>query len=207
MTSSLFAPNAALLEHFAHLPELLDVVGEETVETVRLDDIPEASGAEFVKLDVQGAELAVIEGAHRVLGSALAVHCEVEFVPLYEGQPLFGDIDRAMRQRGYDFHRFVDVQGRSFAPLVLRQQPHVAMSQMLWADAVYVRSLFALHHLNRDQLIKLALIMHEIYGSFDLAARCLRVCDEQSPAAPQLAPQYVQRLLRAAPNLGLAVQD
>ena len=62
-TSSLLEPNLALAQHFEHLPDYLDVVRTHPVQTTRLDDIPETAGVDFLKVDVQGGEMMVFEGA------------------------------------------------------------------------------------------------------------------------------------------------
>ena len=60
MTSSLFAPNIALVEKFQNLSELMQVVRKEPIITKRLDDIAEVSEADYLKMVAQGAELAII---------------------------------------------------------------------------------------------------------------------------------------------------
>lgn len=77
MTSSLLEPNSGLLDRFQNLENLTQVVKKHTFATKRLDDIPEITGADFLKLDVQGAELDVLNGGDRVLADALVVHTEV----------------------------------------------------------------------------------------------------------------------------------
>lgn len=69
MTSSLYEPNTALLESFQALAELAKVVKRTVLQTTRLDDIAEVAGADFLKMDVQGAELDVLCSGERLLAS------------------------------------------------------------------------------------------------------------------------------------------
>jgi FkbM family methyltransferase len=65
------------------------------VDARRLDDYRQENGlpfADLMKLDVQGYELKVLEGAKECLTRAKALITEVSFVPLYEGQCLFHDL-------------------------------------------------------------------------------------------------------------------
>ncbi len=104
MTSSLYPPNTAMLEKFQQLGEVTRVVRTERVRTQRLDDLAEVADADWLKMDVQGADLSVIKGAQRVLREVVMVQSEVEFVPLYLGQPLFAEVDQAMRRSGFSSH-------------------------------------------------------------------------------------------------------
>jgi len=140
MTSSLYEPNFPLLEKFQALAEVTQVVRRTPVQTKRLDDIPEAAGADYLKLDVQGAELDVLRGADRLLDSLLVVQTEVVFVPLYRDQPLFADIDTVLRRRGFAFHRFLGVCGRAFKPFLRDGSPSKTLSQELWSDALCATS-------------------------------------------------------------------
>jgi hypothetical protein len=68
MTSSLFEPNTALLERFNGIAELCQVVSREDVMTTTLDSLRDEIGpVDWIKIDVQGGELAVIEGATELL--------------------------------------------------------------------------------------------------------------------------------------------
>ena len=90
--SSVFPPNRALLDGFPE-SDRFDVVGSEEVTVDTLDRQLVEAGIEdpdFLKVDVQGAELAVLEGGRVTLERRLiGVQSEVCFVPLYEGQPPF----------------------------------------------------------------------------------------------------------------------
>jgi FkbM family methyltransferase len=117
MTSSLFEPNTRLLEKFQNLAELTQVVRIAEIQTTRLDDIPEVRGTDLLKVDVQGGELLVFQGAVRTLKEVLVIVTEVEFVAMYKDQPLFADIDRFLRAQGFQLHQLARA-GRMFKPMV-----------------------------------------------------------------------------------------
>jgi FkbM family methyltransferase len=192
MTSSLLEPNSELLDRFQNLENLTQVVKKHTMQTKRLDDVSEVAGADFLKLDVQGAELDVMNGGDRVLTDALVVHTEVEFVEMYKGQPLFAEVDQRLRRSGFVFHKFTGVAGRTFKPLVVNNDVNQCLSQMLWADAVYVKDFRTFDRLPAEKLLRLAVILHMVYGSFDLAMQALIAYDRQFSSG--LAPAYLQRL-------------
>lgn len=61
---------------------------------------------DLIKLDVQGYELKVLEGADVCLRQASAIICEVSFQEYYEEQALFGDIVRHLATYGFGVHAF-----------------------------------------------------------------------------------------------------
>jgi FkbM family methyltransferase len=194
MTSSLFEPNMELVSKFQNLDSFMRVVKTYPVETTRLDDIPSVRGTDLLKVDVQGAELLVLQGGVKMLRDVLAVQTEVEFLPLYKDQPLFSDVDAFLRARGFQFHT-MKAHGRTFKPLVSNNDLNAAMSQLLWADVIYVRDFLAFDRMPPSALIKLACILHENYRSHDLAAVALAAHDRQT--GTQLNATYLQRLLDA----------
>lgn len=69
---------------------------------------------EFLKLDTQGTEYEVLEGAKRTIGeSTVAIYCEVEFHPIYRGQALFGDVAGLLGVHGFSFFGFDNIGHRS----------------------------------------------------------------------------------------------
>jgi hypothetical protein len=89
---------------------------------------------DFVKLDTQGSELPILRGATGTLATIGAMKVEVEFVPLYEGQPLFSDVDAFMRGAGF---QLVDLQRRYWKRNGYTSYP--GQGQLIWADALYFR--------------------------------------------------------------------
>ena len=170
--ASLFVPDLRSLRCFAGFDRWGQVLHERPIATRRLDDIEQVEQVDFLKVDAQGSELAVIAGAVNKLAEASVVQAEVSFVPLYEEQPMFRDVDAALAQLGFVFHTFVDVSHRMIVPYPLAG-PHRAGNQVQSADAVYVRDFRELGKMSIDGLKQLALIAHVCFRSFDLAYRCL----------------------------------
>jgi FkbM family methyltransferase len=180
MTSSLFQPNTPLVQKFQNLGNLMEVVRSSEIVTRRLDDIPEVAEADYLKMDAQGAELSILCGAAQTLEQVMIVHTEVEFVPLYVGQPLFADVDTELRRQGFSFHRFTGIAGRPFKPFMQNGDPNKSISQQLWADAVYVKDFMRFAELPVSKLLKLAIMLHELYQSYDLCALALEAFDEKT---------------------------
>ena len=128
-----------------------------------------------------------MDGAPRVLQGVLAVHTEVEFLPLYRNQPLFADIDMRLRRHGFVLHRLPFTGLRPFKPFPVQEDS--LASQYVWCDAVYVRDFTAFDALAPEQLLKLAALLHENYGSYDLAAYALGAFDRKTGSA--LQPLYM----------------
>jgi FkbM family methyltransferase len=80
--------------------EVMDIKETITVEQVRLDSVI-SGDVDILKLDLQGYELEALKGSEGILDRVKMITTEVEFVSLYDGQPLFGDIDVFLRPKGF----------------------------------------------------------------------------------------------------------
>ena len=195
--TSLFKPNMRVLGLLHGFTEWARVVRTEEIMTRRLDEVPEAAGFDLLKIDVQGAELMVMQNAVEGLKHALCIQTEVEFMPLYENQPLFSDVDQFLRQQGFVLHRFVDVISRVVKPLVVNNDAHAGLSQIFWTDAIYIRDFTRLELLASDQLLRLAVILYDCYFSADLVLHLLLEFDRRSGTRHGSA--YQERGLQARP--------
>jgi len=200
--SSLFRPDPATIDLFVSLDATtadgnFTLIGTEEVETTRLDDVGECPAADYVKIDVQGSKLDVLRHGAAKISGAMVIEAEVEFVPIYESQPLFADLDAFMRDQGFLLHKFIDVAGRNFRP-VADDNRFSATSQALWADAVFVRDVRRIGEVSPTQLLKGAVILHEVYCSYDLAHLLLYAHDLGHNTA--YAPPYLEAI-QAAPSL------
>ena len=190
--TSLLQPNMKVLGLMHGFPQWAQVTGTEQLPTVRLDDVPEAAGADFIKMDIQGAELMVLQNAEARLAEAVLVQAEVEFLEMYVGQPLFADVDAFMRARGFMLHRFFPTVSRVIQPMLVGNSIYAEMSQLCWADAIYIRDLTRLELLNDMQLLRLASLLHDCYASHDVVLHLLVEYDRRTKAG--LGDRYLSGL-------------
>jgi hypothetical protein len=174
MTGSLLPPKRKVLDRWQQLGSLVQEKARHAVQTVRLDDLIPDGGMDLLKIDVQGAEGMVFDGAAQRLAECLVVWTEVEFVPLYEGQPLFGDIDARMRSHGLQFLRFAGIAQRTLASWPDAAPPALPGRQMVWADAVYVPTPERIGALDAAQAGRLALVAHHVLKAWDLCHEALQ---------------------------------
>jgi FkbM family methyltransferase len=81
-------------------------VGTEKIEVKTLDsifdDICSKSERIYLKIDTQGFESRVIEGAERSLPYVDIIQLEMSLLPLYQDERLFCDLYRLLNDKGYD---------------------------------------------------------------------------------------------------------
>lgn len=177
MCSSLYPPNEPYLARFAGLPPLVNLDRIVEVEITTLDDFCQEYGVntiDFLQIDIQGAELDVFKAANNIFSkSILAIQTEVEFAPLYSGQPLFGDVDQFLGCQGFTLF------GLGTVPISRLNSPipsGYGNPQILWGEAFYLRDLLV-SEMNKNQrtpenLLKLACIA-DILGFTDYALELL----------------------------------
>jgi FkbM family methyltransferase len=121
------------------------------VPTISLNTWSEKYGIrdiDFIKLDIQGAELEVLQGGQNILSTVLGLEVEVEFTPLYKNQPLFADVDIFLRQNHFTFFNlhFTHIGhfvGRTASPVTIAHPgdqtiPRQIKGQLVTADARYL---------------------------------------------------------------------
>ena len=91
--------------HLEAAPESA-LTGIERVPMARLDSLAPTyltpASKPFLKIDTQGYEDRVLQGAGRLLERLAGVQLELSLVPLYEGQPLFWELLVRLQDNGFD---------------------------------------------------------------------------------------------------------
>lgn len=122
--SSLFQPNPDFSRYYCEIPidaaiydvtyrEMLEVVRKVELEVHSIDElfaagkIPVAAAPDFLSIDTQGYELEILHGAEEAIKKGvLGIVCEVEMIPMYQEQPLLGDILNFASANGFLFAGF-----------------------------------------------------------------------------------------------------
>ena len=135
---------------------------------------------DFLKLDTQGSELEILQGAESVLDNVSMLEVEVEVFEMYEGQPLFQDVLAYLHERGFELLYF----NRVFAT---REQIFEGKSrgQLLFGDALFGRREDRLPGLSKERIVKYILLLRN-YGHIDLASHILKLHPELSTEFPML---------------------
>jgi FkbM family methyltransferase len=189
--TSLLTPDENQLRLFNGFPAWGSVIEEVEVQTHRLDDL-DIDEFDLLKIDVQGAELMVFQNGRERLREAVAVQTEVSFVPLYLGQPTFGEVDVELRAQGFVPHSMPELKRWSIAPTLFGKNIYNPGNQLLEADIVYIRDIAHPEHMTSEQLSHLAMIAFHIYGSIDLAVFCLIELRQRGRAAEDAVEQLMQ---------------
>jgi len=196
--TSLYEPDPAVINLFTAIGSEeggnFNVVQTLTIDTHRLDDIPDLGPAGFIKLDVQGAELTVLRHGTNLLKSTLVIESEIEFLPLYKNQPLFGEVSTFLAAQGFVLHKLIDLSGRCLRPIIYSNNRYAPISQLIWADAVFVRDFSDLSRFVDAELLQSAAILHDVYFSYDLAFHFLREYDRRTNST--VADNYVQKVFK-----------
>jgi len=179
--SSIFKPNLRLMNHFPEM-ERYEVESTVRVQATTLDHLyrdAELPALDFLKIDVQGAELEVLKGGKSLIGEqAVGLEVEVEFIQMYEDQPLFSDIDRTVvTEFGFQLQDLRKVYWK------YREGLEVGglKGQLVCGDALYLRPVQQVlpwcAGLNREvasEKIQMAVTAALVYGYCDYPLALLR---------------------------------
>lgn len=178
--SSVLKPN---LEHFAKYNDgyKWNVEKVEQMSAITLDSaLASKIQPDFLKLDTQGSELDILQGAMATLHSCLGIEVEVEFREMYQSQPLFGDLSKFLLDNEFDFIDFVAFgKWERSRPDGLR----TFLGELIHADALFLRSpestVDLAKKLNDPELIRRYLALLFIYLRSDMMRATLKLAFDQ----------------------------
>ena len=165
---------------------LLNRANAEVVEAVEIDAISfedarkkyHIPAPDFIKLDVEGAELDILKGAN--IGETFGVFSEFRFHKAINGCPTFSELDQFLTNRGFMLYgiwtgrqsrKALPYRGNPFVMNGKRFHGATNGGQVMDGDALYFRDP-SRYKLTRDQILK-AVCMFELFDLNDCAAELL----------------------------------
>ena len=107
-------------------------IGKEKVALRKLDSIApdymDSNSIAFIKIDTQGYETQVMNGAKKLMSQIVGLQVEISLVPLYKGQCLFDEMLKKLKNDGFELWSISTVFS----------DPNTA--QLLQVDATFFRT-------------------------------------------------------------------
>tara|TARA_R110002072_G_scaffold1989_2_gene16415 strand:+ start:133103 stop:134125 length:1023 start_codon:yes stop_codon:yes gene_type:complete len=139
-TSSIYKPNNKWLSHFPEA-ERYNVVDQATMTATTLDGSLKNNNVDqidFIKVDVQGAELEILKGGDATLSKGIfGIEAEVAFTEVYEGQPLFSDVSNFLNSKGF---QLFDLK-RYFWKRTNEKNLGKIKGQIVFADSLFLKDI------------------------------------------------------------------
>ena len=139
------------------------------INEIKINNINEV---DFIKIDTQGYALPILRGYANNFDSVIGLEIEVEFEPMYEGQPLFSDVDNFVKDKGFSL---VDLKRYYW-----KRQNNVntgnSKGQMIFGDALYFKSpeqILLMPNSSQEKIIR-CIFIYLSYGYVDLAQTLLK---------------------------------
>lgn len=209
--ASLLRHNASMLSRFGH-DALHETIRTLPVSTSTLDSAVRDRGIaspDYLKIDVEGAELAILSAAKETLGACSGVKVEVSFLEQRHGQPLMQDVLTYLLESG-----FVLAEIRSLHSWRRRPLPGHPCSA-IWS-VPYSRGLAAQCDLlmlrdpatlrGDDGRLKRLVAVSAVLSHFDHAVAALRAADSlESDLGREIDGDFVRELGRVSRRMGRAV--
>jgi FkbM family methyltransferase len=155
--------------------------------------VPQGLVPDFLSLDTQGSELNILKGGEQTFHNhCVALATEVEFHPMYKGQPLFSDIFDFALRHGFHFVGFTYLQEISPHRLPLGAR---AKGVVAFGDALFFRDIESVRAIAKSQnelylmLLKLAFIALN-FGYLEFTLQAVEAAD-----ATKADRQFRDRLL------------
>lgn len=139
---SLLYPNESFTQRYNM--KKWEVIGKCELDTDTLDailfrdDMKNQPWGEFMKIDTQGTEYEILQGASRTLTErTVAIVTEVAFCELYKDQKLFSDVETLMRRHGFSFYGFTSLHTRS--KKLLDKKQYATRERLIYTDAIFFK--------------------------------------------------------------------
>ncbi len=167
--SSIFPPNFDFLNKFPDA-ERFEVKKNISLNTDTLNNQLIKNGideVDFIKIDTQGYELPILQGSFDYLDSAIGMEIEVEFVEMYQDQPLFDEVNGFVKNKGFSL---IDLK-RYYWKRKGTINTTNKKGQLIFGDALYFKTpekILTISNITQEKIIR-SIFIYLAYGYIDLS--------------------------------------
>ena len=167
--SSVYPPNFNFLNKFAdserfNVEKIIHLNADTLDNQLKKEGIDEV---DFIKIDTQGYELSILKGCSSCLENVVGLEVEVEFEPVYIGQPLFSEVDNYVKENGFIL---VDLK-RYYWKRKNNKNTGNRKGQIIFGDALYFKSpeqILSSSNISQEKIIR-TIYVYLAYGYVDLS--------------------------------------
>lgn len=153
------------------------VLAELPIGTIALDSIEGLGRVDWLLLDEYSDAASILEHGRNTLKDTLLIEARIALQATHERQPSLDEMRHWGSRHGFRFHHFARMGHRSHFPvredLAKRQS-----SELVNVEAVFIPDPERIRALTDDQRVRLAFLLHTIYGVRDLAHELLAMNDQ-----------------------------
>lgn len=176
------------------------VLTELPINSIQLDKIDGLEAIDWLILDNMNDSLAVLEHGEKALIDTLLIQARVNFNASYENQPELTQVSHWASRHGFRFYRLNEPQHRSHLPQQEELQ-HRQATELVSADALFIPSYERMEQLTNNQRMKLAFVLHTVYGMKDLAYELIRQVDGKKAKQYLVAENIITEITKNSPSL------
>ena len=192
--SSVYIPNFDLLSQFP------DHERFEVVDTIQLpvdtltNQLKENNIHEidFIKVDVQGYELPILQGGTEYLDNVIGIEVEVEFLELYKNQPLFNEVNSFLNKNNFELF---DIK-RYFWKKKQYKNNGASKGQLVFGDALYFKKpeqILLMQNVNKDKIMR-SIFVYLSYGYVDIAHELITKAENQGFIENNIKNEFISFL-------------
>ena len=163
--------------------KILNTTNVKTIDFDTFQNERRLPSIDFMKLDTEGSELDILQGAENsLISEVLGLSIEAEFIRTHIGQPLFADLDQYLRRIGFQLY---DLDLNRWSRKVLKSIDN-SFGQLHFAQSLYLREAVNEIELvkgnnklwNDLRILKMASIM-ELFYLPDCSIELLQIASNQ----------------------------
>ncbi|GGW40723.1 tetratricopeptide repeat protein [Vreelandella hamiltonii] len=164
-------------QQFGGAVQATNVLAKLPISTIELDSIEGLPSLDWLILDHLSDAAAILEHGQDALRDTLLIQARIAFQPTHQRQPNLAEIQHWMSRHGFRFYRLNNEKYLSHLPESVPEEKRQA-TELICADAVFIPSHERVAALADEQKMKLAFLLHTIYGIRDMSYELLAAVDE-----------------------------